>query len=181
MRDPVDKEKVLRLLEELGNHCRGAGVVYLTGGGSAVLLGWRQTTIDVDLKFSPEPEGIFDVIPGLKTSQNVNIEMAAPDDFVPALPGWRERSRWIGTFNSVDFFHFDFYTQALSKLERDHAKDRTDVAAMVDCGLVDPPKLLELYDQLTPDQINRYPAIEPESVRAAIVRLQGTSEEENES
>jgi hypothetical protein len=171
MRDPVSGEKVLQLLEELGCQCRGPGTVYITGGSSAVVMGWRTTTIDVDLKFLPEPEGIFEVLPRLKNTRNVNIELAAPDDFVPALPGWQERSRWIATFNRVDFRHFDFYTQVLSKLERDHAKDRIDVAAMVETGLVDPATLLELYDRLTPDQLNRYPAIEPDSVRAAVVRL----------
>lgn len=171
MRDPVDGEKILRLLEDLGNSCRGPGSVYITGGSSAVVLGWRQATIDVDLKFFPEPEGIFESLPGLKIRQNVNIEMASPDDFVPALPGWRERSKWITTINRVDFYHFDFYTQSLSKLERDHAKDRVDVAAMVRVGLVVPTRLLELCDQLTPGEWSRYPAIEPDSVRAAVIRL----------
>lgn len=171
MRDPVDGSTILQLLEEIGKECRGPGTVYLTGGSSAVLLGWRETTIDLDLKFLPEPEGIFDALPGLKNRRRVNIELAAPDDFVPALPGWKERSRWIAKHRGVDFLHFDFYTQALSKLERDHSKDRIDVAAMVDGRLVVPSELLALYDQLTPGELNRYPAIEPASLRAAIVRL----------
>ena len=50
MRDPVTGETVLELLEKLGKSCRGPGTVYITGGSSAVVLGWRETTIDVDLK-----------------------------------------------------------------------------------------------------------------------------------
>lgn len=172
MRDPVSGAMVLELLRELGEKSRGPGAVYITGGTSAVVLGWRETTIDLDLKFLPEPEGVFELLPRLKNTRNVNIELAAPDDFVPALSGWKERSQWIATFDRVDIFHFDFYTQALSKLERDHAKDRTDVAAMVGTGLVDPAKLLDFYDQLPPEQLNRYPSIEPESLRTSIVRLQ---------
>lgn len=171
MRDPVNGSMILLLLEDIGKQCRGPGVVYLTGGATAVLFGWRETTIDLDVKFLPEPDGIFDAIPRLKIQRNVNIELASPDDFVPALPGWKERSRWIANHAGVDFYHFDFYTQVLSKLERDHAKDRIDVASMVRVGLVEPARLLELYDQLTPEQLNRYPSIEPASVRTAIVRL----------
>jgi hypothetical protein len=28
--------------------------VYLTGGSTAVIEGWRETTIDVDLRFEPD-------------------------------------------------------------------------------------------------------------------------------
>lgn len=171
MRSPVDGDTVLKLLAELGKNCRGPGSVYITGGSSAVVIGWRETTIDVDLKFQPEPPGVFERIPRLKNELNVNIELAAPDDFVPALPGWKERSQWIATHNEVDFHHFDFYTQALSKLERDHTKDRTDVAEMVAAGLVEPGKLLDLFSGLSPDQFSRYPAIEPESIELAINQL----------
>lgn len=34
----------------LGQAVTSEGRVYFTGGVSAVLLGWRETTIDVDLK-----------------------------------------------------------------------------------------------------------------------------------
>jgi len=171
VRDPVDSKTVLTLLRELGNHCQGPGTVYITGGSSAVVIGWRETTIDIDLKFQPEPAGIFARIPELKNELNVNIELAAPDDFVPALEGWKERSQWIATHNRVDFHHFDFYTQALSKLERGHTKDEADVIAMVREDLVVPSKLLELYRQLSAEQLARYPSLEPASIEAAIQRF----------
>lgn len=41
-------------------------------GGIALLLGWRETTIDVDLKFDPEPAGVFVAIPGLKRALHIN-------------------------------------------------------------------------------------------------------------
>jgi hypothetical protein len=81
-----------RFLQELGNACEGPGRVYLTGGASAVLLGWRDSTIDIHLKFAPEPKGVFAQIPGLKNLLQVNVELASPDNFVPALPGWEARS-----------------------------------------------------------------------------------------
>jgi hypothetical protein len=44
-----------------------------------VLVGWRGTTIDVDLKMSPEPEGAFEAIAALKDELDINVELAAPD------------------------------------------------------------------------------------------------------
>jgi hypothetical protein len=37
---------------------REHGRIYLTGGATALLYGWRSTTIDVDLKANPEPTTI---------------------------------------------------------------------------------------------------------------------------
>jgi hypothetical protein len=37
-------------MEGLGRHARGPGRVYLTGGATALLEGWRASTVDVDLK-----------------------------------------------------------------------------------------------------------------------------------
>jgi len=51
-------------------------------------LGWRETTIVVDLKFDPEPAGVFDAIPALKRSLHLNVELACPSDFLPPLDQW---------------------------------------------------------------------------------------------
>ena len=47
----------------------------------------RDATIDVDLKLDPEPRGIFDAIVCAKNALEVNLELASPDDFMPALSG----------------------------------------------------------------------------------------------
>ena len=164
MRKEVDAKKLQRFLTELGKAAKGPGRVYLTGGASALLVGWRAVTMDVDLQFNPEPKGIFNAIPELKNMLDINVELAAPDDFVPALPGWKQRSTWIECHQQVDFYHFDFYTQALSKIERNLSKDKSDVEAMIKLGLVDPEKLNSLVDELTDDQWVRYPSLEPEII-----------------
>jgi hypothetical protein len=33
--------------------------IYLTGGSTAVIEGWRATTIDVDLRFEPEQDELL--------------------------------------------------------------------------------------------------------------------------
>ena len=59
----------------------------------------------------------------------------------------------------MDFYHYDFYAQALSKLERGHARDLADVSAMLARGLINSARLLELFENIRPVLI-RYPAID---------------------
>lgn len=167
MRASTDATKLRRLLDRLGADSKSDGVIYVTGGGSAVLYGWRSTTVDVDLKLDPEPAGVFDAIRRLKDELDINIELAAPDQFIPPPPGWRERSVFIGRFGKVDFYHFDFYAQALAKIERGHERDLADVDAMARAGLIEMPRLLELFDAIEP-QLDRYPGVDPGAFRAKV-------------
>jgi hypothetical protein len=164
MRTPTDAAKVGALMERIGRDSRGPGRVYLVGGASAVLVGWRPTTVDADLKLDPEPEGVFDSIARLKEDLDMNVELSAPDDFMPPVPGWVERSVFVARFGQVDFYHYDFYAQALAKIERGHARDLDDVRAMHAAGLIEPARLRDLFEAMAPMLI-RYPAIEPEALR----------------
>ena len=157
-------------MRELGTGVTGGGRIYFTGGATAVLLGWRETTMDVDLKADPEPAGFFECLPRLKEELDINIELAAPDQFVPALNGWRERSQLIGRHGQLEFFHYDFYGQALAKIERGHPRDRSDVGAMIDAGLVEPMRLAELFAEVEPDLI-KYPAIDAKALAARVSEI----------
>jgi hypothetical protein len=136
----------------------------LTGGACAVLLGWREMTIDVDLKLAPEPPGVFEAIATLKRELDINVELAAPDDFLPPLPGWESRSRFIARHGEVTFYHYDFYAQALAKIERGHAQDVKDVREMIERGLVEPIGLARALADIEAELI-RYPAIDAPSLR----------------
>ncbi len=100
--------------------------VFLVGGASALLLGLRERTIDIDVKLDPEPVGVFEAIAELKERLAINVMLAAPDDFIPALPEWRERSEFIEKSGPVEFHHYDFYSQALAKVQRAHRADLSD-------------------------------------------------------
>ncbi len=52
------------------------GACYLTDGATAVLLGWRPTTIDVDLKLVPEQDSVLRAIPGWKNELSINVELS---------------------------------------------------------------------------------------------------------
>jgi len=166
MRDPVDSERVRTFLKELSDRLRSPTTVYLVGGASAVLEGWRESTLDLDLKFVPDGEA-FAVLPQLKEKLRVNIELASPDHFLPPVPGWKDRSPVIERIRSVEFRHFDFYSQALSKIERGFSRDIGDVREMVRRNLVDPTELGRYARAIEPELI-RYPAIDPDSFYRAV-------------
>ena len=54
MRQPVEREKLEALMVALGHGVTSEGCIYLTGGATALLHGWRAMTIDVDLRADPE-------------------------------------------------------------------------------------------------------------------------------
>ena len=59
MRAETNRTKLEAFMAALGGRVRGEGCIYLTGGATAVLHGWRAMTIDIDLKPDPEPPGLF--------------------------------------------------------------------------------------------------------------------------
>src|SRR5580692_12899521 len=97
MRRRVTIETLHQFMRELAAAARSPGKVYFTGGTTALLLGFREQTIDIDLRLDPEPAGAFEAIAVLKNRLDLNVELASPEDFIPAGPDWREQSRHIAT------------------------------------------------------------------------------------
>lgn len=170
MRAEVDVARLREVMRALGSAANGPGRIYLTGGTSALLMGWRLATVDVDVRLDPEPKGVFEAIRTIKQRFDVNIELASPQDFIPELPGWRERSIYIDTFGRVSFYHYDFYAQALSKLERGHERDQLDVDAMIRHNLIEVEHLRALFAQIEP-LLLRYPSLDPEDFRLKVERF----------
>lgn len=169
-RDPVKADDVRRLMRALGTYARGSGRIYLTGGATAVMKGWRDATVDVDIKLDPEPAGVFEAIARIKNELNLNVELASPDQFIPDPPGSKERAEFIGREGSVEFYHYDLYAQALAKIERGHARDLADATAMVRSGAVDPQRLAELFAAIEPALL-RFPGISADAYRAKVERF----------
>lgn len=110
MREAADAERIGKLAKELGRVVPPGTRMYLTGGATAVLEGWRDSTVDI----------------------------ASPLDFLPALPGWQGRSRFRFREGNLEVFDFDLYSQALSKLERGFELDLEDVHNMVLANMSNP-------------------------------------------
>jgi len=168
MRRLVDEPTLRRFMQTLGDEAEKDVRLYFTGGATAVLLGWRASTVDVDIKIDPETDRLFRALTRLKETLEINIEIASPDHhFIPELTGWQERSLFVTREGRLSFYHYDLYAQALSKLERGHAQDLTDVRQMVERGLVDPAELLQRFAEIEP-RLYRYPAIDGASFRRAV-------------
>lgn len=144
--------------------------MYLTGGATAVLEGWRASTVDVDVRFEPDSDTALRAISELKERLQINVELASPLDFLPPLDGWRERSRFRLRAGNLEVFDFDPYSQALSKLERGFELDLHDVAEMVGSGQVKPARLLELLEGIE-SELFRFPAVDPIRLKHAVENL----------
>ncbi len=172
MREIADADRIRRLMRALGAEADMETRVYFTGGATAVLLEWRRSTIDVDLRIVPDSDRVLRALPRLKEDLRVNIELASPADFIPVPPGWEGRSLFIATEGKVTFSHFDLYAQALAKVERSHAQDLDDVRAMIRMGLIDRRHALEYFQQVEPE-LYRYPAVDPRSFGKTVEEVFG--------
>jgi hypothetical protein len=167
MRRPVDASPVRASTRALGSAGDRNTKVYLTGGASAVLVDWRDSTNAVDLELDPDSDRLLRAIVELKEKLELNVELAAPDQFIPELSGWRERSGFIVREGPLDFHHYDFYAQALAKIERGHGQDREDVGQLLGRGLVEPGELRRRFAEIEP-LLYRFPAIDAPSFRRAV-------------
>jgi hypothetical protein len=167
MRRKVTPEKLHQFMRELGAAAHGPGKVYFTGGATALLLGFREQTIDIDLRLDPEPAGVFEAIAKLKDRLDVNVELACPADFIPVAPDWRERCPPIAAYGLVEFHHYDFASQVLAKLERGHEQDLNDARLYLERGFVSPANLRDTFQKIEPLLV-RYPAIDPQRFRGKV-------------
>jgi hypothetical protein len=167
MRARVDRTRLLAFMRALAEATRHPLQVYLVGGATAVFEGWRDSTIDVDLRLGSDSDAVLRAIPAIKEALDLNIELASPADFIPVKAGWEDRSPFVAQEGTVTFRHFDLYAQALAKIERGHETDQEDVAALIGRGLVEQPRLLDYFNAIEPE-LYRFPAIDPASFRRAV-------------
>ena len=170
MRKVADQERIRNFMRALGAEADIYAQLYFTGGVTAVLLGWRASTIDVDIRIFPESDQLLRAIPALKESLEINVELASPADFIPEVAGWKDRSLFIAQEGKLSFYHYDLYAQALAKIERSHAQDVEDVAEMIRSGRIDPRSVFQYFKQIEP-RLYLYPAIDPASFRRSLEQI----------
>jgi hypothetical protein len=170
MRQLITADSLQVFMKALGAAISTPSRIYLVGGATSVLFGWRASTIDIDLKIIPESDEILRSLPQLKERLQVNIELASPGDFIPELAGWQERSLFIQQEGKLAFYHYDFYAQALAKIERGHRQDSQDVRQLIVNGLVVPKRLLELFSSIE-DRLYLYPDLDGPTFRQAVERI----------
>jgi hypothetical protein len=168
MRELAGAGRIGRFMQALGRAAGAEGACYLTGGTAAVLVGWRRSTIDVDVRLVPKTETLLRAIQRLKDELRINVELASPADFVPVPPRWEERSLFVAREGKLSFYHVDPYGQALAKLERAHVQDLDDVRELVERGLVEPERALAYLEAIEPE-LYRFPALDPRAFRARVL------------
>lgn len=175
MREPLDRDRLQCFLTALGAAARGPGKVYLTGGATAVSYGWRARTIDVDLRLDPEPAGTFEAIARLKDALDLNVELASPSDFIPEVPGWRERSVFVMRAGPIEVYHYDPVSQILSKLARGYERDLADAEAMVVHGLASRAAVARGFAAIV-DALPRYPRLDIGALTRRVQRFAADEE-----
>lgn len=145
---------------------RGRYRVYLVGGGTAVLAGWRESTLDADLH--SDTEAIFRDIQAVKERLELNIEFARPEDFVPPLAGTDDRHVFIQAIGRVSFYHYDPCAQLLSKLVRGFSRDLQDARMFLQSGMVDVERFRSLVNAIPGAAYQKYPALSRQGVMEAV-------------
>lgn len=168
VRRSLSRKRVRDLMKELARSAphRGSFRVFFVGGGTAVLAGWRESTIDADLY--SDTEAIFHDVQAIQERLQLSIEFARPEDFVPALTGSASRHVFIETIGKVDFYHYDPYAQLLSKLVRGFNRDMLDASSFVRSGMVDPERFRALVDAIPEAAYAKYPALSRRAVLEAV-------------
>jgi hypothetical protein len=168
VRDKLTREGLRDLMQELARCAprRGSYRVYLVGGSTAVLSGWRPSTIDADLY--SDDEAIFRDVQGIKERLGLNIEFARPENFVPPLARSANRHVFIETVGRVSFYHHDPYSQLLSKVVRGFNRDMQDAESFLASGMVDAERFRALVRGIPEGTFAKYPALSRKAVLEAV-------------
>jgi hypothetical protein len=172
MRKLADAGRITLFMQAFGAATDEPARIYFTGGATAVLLGWRRSTIDVDIWPVPDSDSLLRALPQLKERLQINIELVSPAHFIPELQGWEGRSVFVAQQERLSFLHYDLYSQALAKIERSHSQDVADVQEMLRRSLIDPQTAWMRFQDIEP-RLYRYPAIDPSAFRLRVRQLLG--------
>lgn len=148
MRQHVGRQDIEQFFVQLGRtHLPGR--VYLTGGAALVHRGIRPgQTLDIDIQITSDPANLTSQIAQIKQRLNMNIEFASPGDFIPLPAHWESRSEFIGRYGQIDIFYFDWYSIALSKMQRANRQDVVDVQLLVRGGVIEVKELDAFYQDI---------------------------------
>jgi hypothetical protein len=112
-----------------------------------------QQTFEVDIVIEVAAGIRQELIVALRAIRDllrVHFREAAPGDFIPLPSGYADRHEFIGRFGQVDVFHFDWYSNALGKVERGRQQDLMDVIAMLRHGRIGWDRLDGMFHEILP-------------------------------
>ena len=150
MRPNVDKKAIESFLQQLGRTFRKAGRLYLVGGAALVHAGVRPGfTQDINIQVGGANESEFIIgIQRLIQQMQINVEFASPQDFIPLPSQWEAHAQFVARYGQIDVFYFDFYSIALSKIERGTTRDIEDVKLLVQQQRIELNELDAAYQEV---------------------------------
>lgn len=168
MRNELTRDRLRELMGDLARSAPAGEVyrVYLVGGATAVVEGWRTATIDADLH--ADREGVFRDLSAIKERLGLNVEFARPEQFVPPLAGSAGRHVSIERVGDVEFFHYDPYAQLFSKIVRGFRKDLLDAEHFLRSGMVDPDCFRDLVRAIGDPAYAKHPNLDRGAVEDAV-------------
>lgn len=153
LRQKVDRERIKNFFKKLSQRFRREGKIYLVGGTTLVFEQLRDQTVDIDvvIEVAPKYHGeLIQAIRELKEDLSLNVEESSPGDFIPLPKGFQERHQFVERFGSIDLFHFDLYSTALSKIERGRTQDMEDVLELLQKNKIEWEQLEKYFREILP-------------------------------
>jgi hypothetical protein len=97
-----------------------------------------------------ESDQRFRAIAALNERLRLNTDLASAGQLVPMRTTWVDRSPMILRIGRATVPHYDFVSQALAKGKRGHARDLSEVRAMLARGLVTGGALRSGFEEIGP-------------------------------
>jgi hypothetical protein len=144
---------------------RKPGRLYLVGDAALVHAGVRPGfTVDIDVQVGGKNEGeLIVAIQRLIQQMQINVEFASPADFTPLPSDWEIHAQYVGRYGEIDVFYFDFYSIALSKIERGNSRDIADFRLLVQQKIITLDELDVAYQEVLAQLgQGRYPKLTPQ-------------------
>ena len=82
---------------------------------------------------------------------------------MPLPSDWEMHAQYVGRYGEIDGFYFDFYSIALSKIERGNSRDIADVELLVQQKIISLDELDVAYQEVLAQLgQGRYPKLTPQ-------------------
>ena len=126
---------------------------WLAGGFAVHFLTQHRMSRDVDIKWSHR----FHIPPDMRVFEIGAVDGAPPDvilmdgNFTDVFgsfpPDWEKRSQEVHRFDNIVLHVIDPVDLAVSKVERFSERDRSDIRALAEHGLIDPDVFVRRADE----------------------------------
>jgi hypothetical protein len=153
LHQPASRAEIEEFLQRLGDEFDLPAKLYLVAGATLVFEEIRAQTLDIEISIEVSQPALGDIycsIRDIRDELDLSVVEVSPGEAIPLPAGYAERHMAVGRFGTIDVFHFDLYSVALSRLARGREQDYQDVVALLRMKRIAWPKLNEYYKEILP-------------------------------